>query len=100
MSTHSAGTGDPMGLQLSVYPLRQAHLGPAVRAAVGAAAAEGVDVRVGRLSTLVSGDEETVFRALRAAYAAARPHGPVVVVATLSSGLPTEETVAAIQEAL
>ena len=89
-----------MGLQLSVYPLRQPHAGPAVRAAVAAAAAQGLDVKVGRLSTFAHGDEESVFRALRAAFAAARSHGPTVMVITLASGLPDEETVAAIQSAL
>lgn len=89
-----------MGLQLSVYPLRQPHVGPAVRAAVKAAADEGVDLTVGRLSTFAQGDEESVFRALRAAFTAARSFGPTVVVVTLSSGLPSEETVTEIQAAL
>ena len=100
MSVNPEGTGDAMGLQLSVYRLRQDNLGPAVRAAVRAAAAQGIDVRVGRLSTFASGDEDSVFRALRAAFAAARSCGPTVMVATLSSGLPTEETVAEIQVSL
>ena len=89
-----------MGLQLSVYPLRQPHVGPAVRAAVKAAADEGVDLTVGRLSTFARGDEESVFRALRAAFTAAASFGPTVVVVTLSSGLPSEETVVEIQAAL
>ena len=100
MSDSLADTNDEMGLQLSVYPLRQPHVGPAVRAAVKAAADEGVDLTVGRLSTFARGDEESVFRALRAAFTAARSFGPTVVVVTLSSGLPSEETVAEIQAAL
>ena len=100
MSDSRADTNDEMGLQLSVYPLRQPHVGPAVRAAVKAAADEGVDLTVGRLSTFARGDEESVFRALRAAFTAARSCGPTVVVVTLSSGLPSEETVAEIQAEL
>jgi hypothetical protein len=99
----SATQGDghsTMGLQLSVYPLRQPHVGPAIRAAVGAAAAEGLDVTVGRLSSFARGDEDAAFRALRAAFDAARSFGPTVMVITLASGLPSEETVADIQGTL
>jgi uncharacterized protein YqgV (UPF0045/DUF77 family) len=88
-----------MGLQFSVYPLRQPHLAPGVGDAVKAAADAGLEVSVGNLSTFASGDEESVFRALRAAYRAAAALGPTVVVATLSSGLPDPETVARLQSA-
>jgi uncharacterized protein YqgV (UPF0045/DUF77 family) len=100
MSGSSADTSTEMGLQLSVYPLRQPHVGPAIRAAVKAAADEGVELTVSRLSTFARGDEESVFRALRAAFSAAASVGPTVMVATLSSGLPSEQTVADIESAL
>lgn len=87
------------GLQFSLYPLRQAHLRPAIERAVRAAVAEGVTAQVGRMSTVASGDEDAVFRAVRAAFDAARSFGPTVMVVTLSSGLPTDDTVAGIQEA-
>ena len=45
-----------VNLQLSVYPLRQPHLRPAIEAALRAAAGEGVAITVGRLSTFVRGD--------------------------------------------
>jgi catechol 2,3-dioxygenase-like lactoylglutathione lyase family enzyme len=92
----AAGSGD-VHLQMSVYPLRQPHLRPAIEAALRAAAGEGVDVAVGRLSTLVQGDEPAVFAALRAAFRAAGSSGSTVVVATLTSGAPSDETVAGIQ---
>jgi catechol 2,3-dioxygenase-like lactoylglutathione lyase family enzyme len=85
-------------LQLSVYPLRQPHLRPAIEAALRAAAGEGVDITVGRLSTLVRGDEPAVFAALRAAFRAAGSSGSTVMVATLAGGAPADETVAAIQK--
>lgn len=88
-----------VGLQFSVYPLRQEHLHPAIEAAVQAAAQEGVDVTVGRLSTFAPGEEDSVFSAVRAAFDAARSFGPTVMVVTLSSGLPSEGTVAEIQSA-
>jgi uncharacterized protein YqgV (UPF0045/DUF77 family) len=86
-----------IGLQFSVYPLRQAHLRPAVEAAVHAAAGAGVDVTVGRLCTFGEADEDAVFAAVREAFAAARSLGPTVMVVTLSSGLPSDATLAEIQ---
>jgi catechol 2,3-dioxygenase-like lactoylglutathione lyase family enzyme len=101
---HGEAEGGPAGaeevnLQLSVYPLRQPHLRPAIEAALSAAAGEGVDITVGRLSTFVRGDEPAVFAALRAAFRAAGSSGSTVVVATLAGGAPSGETVAAIQSA-
>ena len=88
-----------MGLQFSVYPLRQPHLAPGVGDAVKAAADAGLEVSIGNLSTFASGDEESVFRALRAAWRAAAALGPTVMVATLSSGLPDGNTIARLQSA-
>ncbi len=99
MNARAGADESQIGLQFSLYPLRQEHLHPAIEAAVQAAAAEGVDVTVGRLSTFAPGDEEAVFAAVRAAFDAARSFGPAVMVVTLSSGLPSAETVARIQGA-
>lgn len=93
------GAGE-VHLQLSVYPLRQTHLRPAIEAALQAAVGEGVDVTVGRLSTLLRGDEPAVFAALRAAFRAAGSSGSTVMVATLANGAPTDATVGAIQAGL
>jgi uncharacterized protein YqgV (UPF0045/DUF77 family) len=100
MDPHTSTDESPVGLQLSLYPLRQEHLHPAIEAAVRAAGRAGVDVTVGRLSTFASGDEESVFAAVRAAFDAAKSFGPTVMVVTLSSGLPSAQTVAEIQGAL
>lgn len=100
MSAEGRAAPDTVNLQLSVYPLRQPHLRPAIEAALRAADAEGVEITVGRLSTFVSGDEPAVFAALRAAFRAAGSSGPTVMVATLSSGVPSDETVAGIQAAV
>jgi uncharacterized protein YqgV (UPF0045/DUF77 family) len=86
-----------MACQFSVYPLRQPTASPGVEAAVGAVAGEGVSVRVQPLSTLMTGDEDTLFAALRAAFDAARAHGSTVLIATLTSGLPSDQRVAEIQ---
>jgi uncharacterized protein YqgV (UPF0045/DUF77 family) len=68
-----------------------------VQATIHAARAEGVEVRVGNLSTLMWGSEDEVFAALRAAFRAAQHHGPAVLTATLAAGMPTDELVGAIQ---
>jgi catechol 2,3-dioxygenase-like lactoylglutathione lyase family enzyme len=94
------GGDGPVNLQLSVYPLRQAHLRPAIQAALRAAAGEGVEVTVGRLSAFVRGDEAAVFAALRAAFSAAASSGSAVVVATLAGSAPGDETLAEIQKAV
>ncbi len=61
-----------LGCQFSIYPLRQAGIGEPIEAAIQAARAEGCAVRVGNLSTLLTGDEDQVFAALRAAFRAAQ----------------------------
>ena len=85
MSVRESASESQVGLQFSVYPLRQEHLHPAIEAAVQAAAKQGVEVTVGRLSTFAPGEEDSVFAAVRAAFDAARTLGPTVMVVTLSS---------------
>lgn len=95
----NTGGSQEIGLQFSVYPLRQEELQPAVDAAVRAAAREGLDVRVGRMSTFASGAEDQVFGAVRAAFEAARSVGPSVMVVTLTSSLVSESSVSETQSA-
>jgi uncharacterized protein YqgV (UPF0045/DUF77 family) len=89
-----------MGLQFSIYPLRQDDIDAPIRAAISAAAAAGASLQVGRLSTFAAGDADSLFGALRAAFAAAAVLGPTVMIATLTSGTPSEEIVAEIQATL
>jgi hypothetical protein len=86
-----------VGCQFSAYPLRQYDIDTPVQAVIHAARAEGAEVRVGNLSTLMWGSEDVVFAALRAAFRAAQHHGPAVLTATLAAGMPTNELVGAIQ---
>jgi uncharacterized protein YqgV (UPF0045/DUF77 family) len=89
-----------VGCQFSIYPLRQADIDSAVRAAIAAARTGGCSVRVGNLSTLLAGSEEEIFRSLRAAFHAAQDHGSAVMTATLAAGMPSDGLVAEIQQAL
>lgn len=97
MSGSSAG--HEIGLQFSIYPLRQERLQPSIEAAAQAAAQAGLTLTVGRLSTVATGDADAVFAGLRAAFDAACAFGPAVMVATLSSAVPDAGTVAEIQVA-
>jgi hypothetical protein len=101
MASFDKGPGymgtEVVGCQFSVYPLRQEDIDGPVQASVHAAAAGGCAVRVGNLSTLISGSEDQVFAALRAAFRAAQRLGPAVLTATLAAGMPTDELVGDIQ---
>jgi uncharacterized protein YqgV (UPF0045/DUF77 family) len=87
------------GCQFSLYPLGQTDIDSPIQDAIEAAASVGLPVRVGRLSTLMFGEEEQVFFALLAAFRAARAHGEAVMAVTVSTGLPSEDLVADIQRA-
>ena len=89
--------GSVVACQFSVYPLCQADIDTPVQAAIAAVAHEGVAVKVGNLSTLFHGGEADVFAALRAAFQAVQAHGPAVLVATMTAGMPTDELVKQIQ---
>ena len=88
---------DVVACQFSIYPLRQSDIGIPIREAIEAVHAAGCSVRVGNLSTLVSGGEDQVFAALRAAFRAAQRSGSAVMTATFVAGMPTDELVDEIQ---
>jgi len=83
----SAG-GDEVSAQVSLYPLRQAVLGPAIDEALGTLAAYGLDVRPGAMSTVVAGARGPLFRALEATFAAATARGDAVMNVTVSNACP------------
>jgi len=93
-------SAEVVGCQFSVYPLRQPDIDGPVQEAIHAAGEEDCSVRVGNLSTLISGSEDQVFSALRAAFRAAQRNGPAVLTATLAAGMPTDELVGDIQRGL
>ena len=77
--------------QVSVYPLRQERLGPAIEAVVAALQREGVEIRKGSMSTLVRGETQLVFAALREGFECAAAQGDVVMVFTVSNACPSDE---------
>jgi uncharacterized protein YqgV (UPF0045/DUF77 family) len=74
--------------QVSLYPLRQEHLGPAIQRALSIFKAYGLKVQAGPMSTLIWGDEEKVFKALREAFREAALAGEVVMAVTFSNACP------------
>jgi uncharacterized protein YqgV (UPF0045/DUF77 family) len=74
--------------QVAVYPLRQDHLGPAIRAVIDALTQRGLSPEVGSMSTTVTGDADLVFTALRDGFATAAATGAVVMTVTVSNACP------------
>jgi uncharacterized protein YqgV (UPF0045/DUF77 family) len=77
--------------QISIYPLRQERLSPAVEAVSRALSDSGLQPEVGPMSTLVTGEAGLVFTALRAGFEAAAATGHVVMTLTLSNACPVSE---------
>jgi uncharacterized protein YqgV (UPF0045/DUF77 family) len=74
--------------QLSIYPLRQERLTPAIQAVSSALADAGLQPEVGPMSTLVTGDTEVVFTALHRAFVQTAATGHVVMTVTVSNACP------------
>jgi tRNA-Thr(GGU) m(6)t(6)A37 methyltransferase TsaA len=74
--------------QIALYPLRQPSLSSAIDTAQRIFRDHGLEVEPGPMSTLVSGDSATVFRALQTAFEAAAQQAETVLVATLSNACP------------
>lgn len=74
--------------QVAVYPLRSEHVTPAIRAVVDALAAAGLRPEIGPMSTLVTGEAETIFSALRDGFLRAASAGPLVLTVTVSNACP------------
>ena len=74
--------------QVSLYSLRQAVLGPAIDNALAIFRQHELEVEPGPMSTLISGEETTVFQALQRAFEQFAQRGEVVMVVTFSNACP------------
>jgi tRNA-Thr(GGU) m(6)t(6)A37 methyltransferase TsaA len=85
--------------QISLYPLGQASLSPAIDEALRILQEHGLDIEPGTMSSLVAGEDTAVFAALQDAFRCVAERGPIVMVATFSNACPVpskgqeEETV-------
>jgi len=77
--------------QVSLYPLRQASIGPAIRTAARIFHERDLQAHVGEMSTVVWGEECVVFDALQEAFHQATERGDVVMTVTLSNACPSPE---------
>jgi uncharacterized protein YqgV (UPF0045/DUF77 family) len=77
--------------QVSLYPLRQASLSPAIDEALQIFRGHGLGVEPGAMSTLIAGDDAAIFAALQEAFRCAAEQGQVVMVVTLSNACPVPE---------
>lgn len=74
--------------QISVYPLRQEHLSPAVESVRRTLEEHGLTPDVGPMSTAVTGESRIMFAALADAFAKAASSGQVVMAITISNACP------------
>ncbi|MGC2200704.1 MAG: YkoF family thiamine/hydroxymethylpyrimidine-binding protein [Stellaceae bacterium] len=74
--------------QVSMYPLRQERVGPAIEAVRLAFEARGLKPEIGPMSTYVVGEDDLIFAALTEAFAKAASRGEVVMTITLSNACP------------
>lgn len=77
-----------ISVQVSLYPLRQTDLEPAISNAIETYRAQGLDITVGTMSTVIVGEADAVFDALKTSFQAAAALGDVVMTATISSCCP------------
>lgn len=74
--------------QVSLYPLRQESLSPAIDEALSAFQAHGLRVEPGAMSSLITGEDAAIFAALQEAFRRAAGQGPVVMTVTVSNACP------------
>jgi uncharacterized protein YqgV (UPF0045/DUF77 family) len=74
--------------QISLYPLRQSSLSPAIEKTIGILTDHGLDVTAGPMSTIVSGDDVALFDALGQAFRINSEQGDFVMVVTFSNACP------------
>jgi uncharacterized protein YqgV (UPF0045/DUF77 family) len=74
--------------QVSLYPLRQQSLSPAIDEALRIFREHSLDVELGAMSTLISGDDAAIFAALQDAFRRVARQGHVVMVVTFSNACP------------
>ena len=77
--------------QVSLYPLRQESLSPAIDEALEVFRDYGLDVEPGSMSTVITGNDSAVFAALQEALHRAAEQGQVVMTVTLSNACPVPQ---------
>jgi tRNA-Thr(GGU) m(6)t(6)A37 methyltransferase TsaA len=77
--------------QVSLYPLGQEDLRPAIHEALNIFQQNSLDVYPGSMSTLIVGNEEAIFTALQMTFRRASEQGRVIMSVTFSNACPIKE---------
>lgn len=80
-----------LAAQISLYPLRQSDLSPAISNAVSILSEHGLEVSPGVMSSLASGDDEALFAAIKDIFQKSAEQGDLVMVVTLSNACPVSQ---------
>ena len=74
--------------QVSLYPLRQPGFSSVIERALAVFREHELEVTPGSMSTVVSGDYDRMFDALKQAFRQAAEQGEIVMVVTISNACP------------
>ncbi|MBW2149567.1 MAG: thiamine-binding protein [Deltaproteobacteria bacterium] len=74
--------------QVSLYPLRQERLSPAIEEAWKIFQEYELEVQKGSMSTVINGEAEKVFGAIRHIFLISAQRGPVALIVTFSNACP------------
>ena len=80
-----------LAAQISLYPLGQEDLSPAIDDVLRVFEAHGLHAETGPMSTVLAGDDATLFSALHEATLAAARLGKMVMVITVSNACAVPE---------
>jgi len=77
-----------LSAQLSIYPLRQPSLSPAITRALDVLNRHHLKVMPGSMSTLILGTEDNLWDGLKEAFSKTADHGEVVMIVSISNACP------------
>ena len=77
-----------LSAQVSLYPLRQTHLSPAIDTALSIFREHGLEITPGAMSSVISGDDEALFAAIKEVFQKTAEQGEIVMIITLSNACP------------
>jgi len=75
--------------ELSLYPLRELHLGSYIDDFLGTIRRDGITISTGVMSTVIAGEREIVFAAVADGFARVSHHCDVVLHVTYSNACPS-----------
>lgn len=77
-----------LAAQVSIYPLHQPQLSPVINKALGVFRQHGLGITPGSMSSVVSGDDEELFAAIKEVFQQTSEQGEMVMIITLSNACP------------